>query len=55
MGTMIQRYTLTEFRGDRFTDSNVELKGNNDILSLTRPDIIQEIHEEYFGSRGRYY
>lgn len=49
MGTMIQRYTLTEddFRGDRFTDSNVELKGNNDILSLTRPDIIQEIHEEY--------
>jgi 5-methyltetrahydrofolate--homocysteine methyltransferase len=49
MGTMIQRYTLTEddFRGDRFTDSKVELKGNNDILSLTRPDIIQEIHEEY--------
>ncbi len=49
MGTMIQRYTLTEddFRGDRFTDFNVELKGNNDILSLTRPDIIQEIHEEY--------
>lgn len=49
MGTMIQRYTLSEddFRGDRFTDSNVELKGNNDILSLTRPDIIQEIHEEY--------
>jgi 5-methyltetrahydrofolate--homocysteine methyltransferase len=49
MGTMIQRYKLSEddFRGDRFTDSNVELKGNNDILSLTRPDIIQEIHEEY--------
>ena len=37
----------TTFEGDRFTDSNVELKGNNDILSLTRPDIIQEIHEEY--------
>ncbi len=49
MGTMIQRYTLTEddFRGNRFTHSGVELKGNNDILSLTRPDIIQEIHEEY--------
>ena len=49
MGTMIQRYNLTEddFRGDRFLDSDVELKGNNDLLSLTRPDIISEIHFKY--------
>ena len=46
MGTMIQRYNLTEedFRGDRFKDFDVLLKGNNDLLSLTRPDIIGEIH-----------
>src|SRR5690554_7603197 len=49
MGTMIQRYNLTEedFRGDRFKDFDVLLKGNNDLLSLTRPDIIGEIHREY--------
>ncbi|MEO9884065.1 MAG: homocysteine S-methyltransferase family protein [Balneola sp.] len=49
MGTMIQRYSLDEsdFRGDSFTDSNIDLKGNNDLLSITRPDIIQEIHEQY--------
>jgi len=49
MGTMIQRHTLEEedFRGDRFKSSNVELKGNNDLLTLTRPEIIQGIHEEY--------
>ncbi len=49
MGTMIQRHRLTEedFRGDRFQDSNIDLKGNNDLLSITRPDIIQGIHEEY--------
>ncbi len=49
MGTMIQRHKLTEedFRGDRFQDSNIDLKGNNDLLSITRPDIIQGIHEEY--------
>ncbi|MGE0562709.1 MAG: methionine synthase [Flavobacteriales bacterium] len=50
MGTMIQRYKLTEedFRGNDFTDSKVLLKGNNDLLSITRPDIIKTIHAEYF-------
>lgn len=49
MGTMIQRYTLDEsdFRGDRFKDHPMDLKGNNDLLSITRPDIIQTIHEQY--------
>jgi 5-methyltetrahydrofolate--homocysteine methyltransferase len=50
MGTMIQRHTLTEedFRGDRFKNHPHTLKGNNDVLSLTRPDIIKVIHREYF-------
>jgi 5-methyltetrahydrofolate--homocysteine methyltransferase len=49
MGTMIQRYSLEEadFRGDRFKDHSHLLKGNNDLLSLTRPDIIMEIHRQY--------
>ncbi|HOM62576.1 MAG TPA: methionine synthase [Dysgonamonadaceae bacterium] len=49
MGTMIQRYKLTEsdYRGERFKDFPVLLKGNNDLLSLTRPDIIGEIHRAY--------
>ena len=49
MGTMIQRYNLTEadYRGERFKDFSVELKGNNDLLSLTRPDVIDEIHRAY--------
>ena len=49
MGTMIQRYDLSEsdFRGDRFTQSVKDQKGNNDLLSLTRPEIILEIHEKY--------
>ena len=49
MGTMIQRYDLSEsdFRGDRFTQSVKGQKGNNDLLSLTRPEIILEIHEKY--------
>lgn len=49
MGTMIQRYKLTEddFRGDRFKNSTTLLKGNNDLLCLTRPDIIEAIHCEY--------
>lgn len=49
MGTMIQRYKLEEddFRGKRFEDHPHDLKGNNDLLSLTKPDIIQAIHEEY--------
>lgn len=49
MGTMIQRYNLTEadFRGGKFKNHNIDLKGNNDILCLTRPDVIKEIHKEY--------
>ncbi len=49
MGTMIQRYKLEEpdFRGDLFKDHPKDLKGNNDLLSLTRPDIISEIHHQY--------
>ncbi len=44
MGTMIQRYKLEEadYRGERFKDWPSDLKGNNDLLSLTRPDIIKE-------------
>jgi 5-methyltetrahydrofolate--homocysteine methyltransferase len=50
MGTMIQRHKLEEedFRGDRFKDHAFPLKGNNDLLSITRPDIIKEIHRLYF-------
>ncbi|MEO6149041.1 MAG: methionine synthase [Mucilaginibacter sp.] len=49
MGTMIQRYQLTEedFRGERFRDHASDLKGNNDLLNITRPDIIKQIHAEY--------
>ena len=49
MGTMIQRYKLTEedYRGERFKNHPCDLKGNNDLLSLTRPDVISEIHEAY--------
>ncbi|NOT35767.1 MAG: methionine synthase [Saprospiraceae bacterium] len=49
MGTMIQRHKLTEsdFRGVRFSNSNIDLQGNNDLLSITRPDIVLNIHREY--------
>ena len=49
MGTMVQRYRLSEqdFRGERFRQHSVDLKGNNDLLVLTRPDIIRSIHLEY--------
>ncbi|MFI5193588.1 MAG: homocysteine S-methyltransferase family protein [Chitinophagales bacterium] len=49
MGTMIQRYNLQEadYRGERFKDWKSDVKGNNDLLSLTRPDIIKAIHTEY--------
>ncbi|MCC9135762.1 methionine synthase [Pontibacter silvestris] len=49
MGTMIQRYKLEEsdFRGERFKNHPTDLKGNNDLLSITRPDIIKAIHLEY--------
>tara|TARA_Y200000002_G_scaffold380981_2_gene393771 strand:+ start:1462 stop:2454 length:993 start_codon:yes stop_codon:yes gene_type:complete len=52
MGTMIQQHQLAEidFRGDLFTDHHVDLKGNNDLLSLTRPDIIKDIHLAYLGA-----
>jgi 5-methyltetrahydrofolate--homocysteine methyltransferase len=50
MGTMIQRYKLEEadYRGERFKDFPYDLKGNNDLLSLTQPQIIKEIHRQYF-------
>jgi 5-methyltetrahydrofolate--homocysteine methyltransferase len=49
MGTMIQGYGLTEedYRGERFADWPSDLKGNNDLLSLTRPDVIAEIHRKF--------
>ncbi|UAY55137.1 homocysteine S-methyltransferase family protein [Arachidicoccus terrestris] len=49
MGTMIQRYKLSEgdFRGERFKEWHLDVKGNNDLLSITRPDIIEEIHLQY--------
>ena len=49
MGTMIQRYKLVEadYRGERFTGWTSDLKGNNDLLTLTRPHVIREIHEAY--------
>jgi 5-methyltetrahydrofolate--homocysteine methyltransferase len=49
MGTMIQRYKLEEsdFRGERFADHQGDLKGNNDLLCITQPSIIEEIHYQY--------
>ncbi len=49
MGTMLQRYKLTEadFRGERFLAHPKDLRGNSDLLSLTRPDVVREIHEAY--------
>ena len=49
MGTMIQRYKLTEenYRGERFKDWPSDIKGNNDLLCLTQPNIIKEIHKQY--------
>ncbi|WP_417789311.1 homocysteine S-methyltransferase family protein [Terasakiella pusilla] len=49
MGTMIQRYKLEEedYRGERFADWKQDVKGNNDLLSITKPDVIKEIHREY--------
>jgi methionine synthase (B12-dependent) (EC 2.1.1.13) len=50
MGTMIQRYKLEEedYRGERFKQHQHPLKGNNDLLSITKPEIIKEIHRQYF-------
>src|SRR5512141_2202833 len=49
MGTMIQRYNLSEaqYRGERFRDFHKDLRGNNDLLTLTRPQVIREIHAAY--------
>ena len=50
MGTMIQRHKLEEedYRGDHFKDPEKPLKGNNDLLSITRPEIIKDIHRQYY-------
>lgn len=52
MGTMIQKYKLDEpdFRGTRYADFDVLLKGNNDMLSVTKPDLIKDIYEQYLES-----
>ena len=52
MGTMIQRFKLTEadYRGERFKDFPKDIKGNNELLSLTRPDVIRDIHEGYLAA-----
>jgi 5-methyltetrahydrofolate--homocysteine methyltransferase len=52
MGTMIQRYKLQEadYRGTRFADWHKEIKGNNDLLVLTKPEVIREIHAQYLAS-----
>ncbi len=52
MGTMIQRFKLGEaqYRGERFKDFHKDIKGNNELLSLTRPDVITDIHERYLAA-----
>ncbi|HMB89425.1 MAG TPA: homocysteine S-methyltransferase family protein, partial [Rhodothermales bacterium] len=52
MGTMIQRYSLGEsdFRGPRLADHGHDLQGNNDLLSITQPDVIREIHHAYLNA-----
>ena len=52
MGTMIQRYKLSEaqYRGERFADFAHDVKGNNELLSLTQPQIIREIHDQYLAA-----
>lgn len=52
MGTMIQQYKLTEadYRGARFATHSSDVKGNNELLSLTRPEVISEIHEQYLAA-----
>ncbi|MCP5039563.1 MAG: 5-methyltetrahydrofolate--homocysteine methyltransferase, partial [bacterium] len=50
MGTMVQTFDLDEaaFRGERFADHPKDLKGNNELLSLTRPDVVEQIHADFF-------
>ena len=52
MGTMIQGHRLTDaqYRGERFADHPGDLQGNNDLLSLTQPDVVREIHQAYLDS-----
>ncbi|GAB1441861.1 methionine synthase [Ignavibacteriales bacterium] len=52
MGTMVQRFNLTEedFRGEKFKDFPYDLKGNNDLLSVTKPEVIKEIHRQYLNA-----
>ena len=52
MGSMIQSYKLEEadYRGERFADYHLDIKGNNDLLSITRPEVIKEIHQAYLDS-----
>jgi 5-methyltetrahydrofolate--homocysteine methyltransferase len=52
MGSLIQQYNLTDadYRGERFKNFPHEVKGNNDLLSITRPDVIKEIHAKYFAA-----
>ena len=52
MGTMLQRYKFTEedFRGERFKDWKTPVQGNNDLLSLTQPEAIAEVHRKYFAA-----
>src|ERR1017187_4270803 len=52
MGSMIQTFNLSEgdFRGERYKTHPHDLKGNNDLLSITRPDIIEKIHGDYFAA-----
>ena len=52
MGTMVQRFKLSEaqYRGERFKDFHKDVKGNNELLSITRPDVITDIHERYLAA-----
>src|SRR3970040_1119645 len=52
MGTMIQRHKLSEedFRGERFKNYPYDLKGNNDLLSITKPEVIKKIHKDYLSA-----
>ncbi|OTP75748.1 5-methyltetrahydrofolate--homocysteine methyltransferase [Caballeronia sordidicola] len=52
MGTMIQRYKLDEaaYRGERFADYDRDIKGNNELLSITQPHVIREIHDQYLAA-----
>ena len=52
MGTMLQRHNFSEedFRGERFKNFQYPLKGNNDLLSITQPEAVKEVHRQYFAA-----